>query len=96
MREFSFGNPFPTKADVVFMGALIHWVFTCTANFGKFDPIIEYLLTAADNVLLIEWVDPMDIQIQTFHHLDCGGTKEEEYTLVGFEKALNKVGTIEG
>ena len=95
-REFSFGDPFPVKADIAFMGALIHWVFSCTSDFGSFDRIMDYLLTAVDKVLLIEWVDPKDGAIKSFHHDTCGATPEEPYTVEGFERALAKVGTVVG
>ena len=93
-RAFSFGEAFPAKADVVFVGALIHWVFTCTANFGRFDSILEYLATATDRVLVIEWIDPEDVAIKSFHHLDCGSIPQEPYDVSGFERALRRVGTI--
>eukprot|EP00964_Phaeocystis_antarctica_P143350 scaffold108890_cov69-Phaeocystis_antarctica.AAC.2 len=34
-RVFSFGEPLNVTADVVFVGALIHWVFCLTANFAR-------------------------------------------------------------
>ena len=76
------------------VGALIHWVFTCTANFGRFDAIMDYLKTAADLVLLIEWVDPKDQALQIFHHTDCGATPQEPYEVAAFERALRRIGTI--
>ena len=43
-REFSFGAALPATADVVFCGALIHWVFCRTADFqNSFDRIFDYL-----------------------------------------------------
>eukprot|EP00939_MAST-03C_sp_MAST-3C-sp1_P004281 g4281.t1 len=91
---FSFGDVFPIKADVVFVGALIHWVFTCTANFGRFDAILDYIATAVKKVLVIEWVDPHDPAIVYFDHPKCGATPQESYDVAGFEEALRRVGTI--
>ena len=93
-ESFSFGAKFPTKADVVVVGALIHWVFTCTANFGRFDKILDYLMTATSRVLIIEWVDPKDPAIQSFHHTSCGSMPQEPYEVSMFERALHRVGKI--
>ena len=93
-REFSFGNPFNNKVDVVLCGALIHWVFTCTADFGKFDLILQYLLNTGLKILLLEWVDPKDPAIKKFHHLNCGTKPKETYSVSNFEKSVLKVGNI--
>lgn len=95
-RVFSFGEPFETKSDVVFVGALIHWVFTCTANFGEFDAIMDYLLTVVSKTLLIEWVDPADAAIRFFHHDKCGAISKEPYNVSRFERSLRRVGAIRG
>jgi len=94
-RTFSFGDAFPSKVDVVVMGALIHWVFTCTANFGRFDSIMDYLMTTGTRVLIIEWVDPEDSAIKSFHHDKCGSAPQEPYTESLFQRALLRMGTIE-
>ena len=93
-QQFTFGSQFPTKADVVFVGALIHWVFTCTADFGRFDLIMDYLLTAVSQVLLIEWVDPGDPAMKVFNHTDCGSAPQEPCGVAGFERELRRIGTI--
>jgi len=93
-RTFSFGDAFPSKVDVVIMGALIHWVFTCTANFGRFDSIVDYLMTTGTRVLIIEWVDPKDGAIKAFHHNKCGSAPQEPYEESLFQRALLRVGTI--
>ena len=76
------------------MGALIHWVFTCTANFGRFDSIVDYLMTTGTRVLIIEWVDPKDGAIKAFHHNKCGSAPQEPYEESLFQRALLRVGTI--
>lgn len=96
-HEFSFGEPFAQKVDVMFVGALIHWVFTCTAAFGRFDKIMAYLMTGVSKVLIIEWVDPQDRAIQSFHHIEgCGSQSvaEESYSVANFERSLQQIGTI--
>lgn len=93
-REFSFGNPFNNKVDVVLCGALIHWVFTCTADFGKFDLILQYLLKTGLKILILEWVDPKDGAIKKFHHLNCGTEPKETYSVSNFEKSVLKFGNI--
>ena len=93
-RTFSFGDAFPSKVDVVIMGALIHWVFTCTANFGRFDSIMDYLMTTGTRVLIIEWVDPKDGAIKVFNHNKCGPAPQEPYEESLFQRALLRVGTI--
>ena len=93
-RTFSFGDAFPSKVDVVIMGALIHWVFTCTANFGRFDSIVDYLMTTGTRVLIIEWVDPKDGAIKAFQHNKCGSAPQEPYEESLFQRALLRVGTI--
>ena len=46
-RTFAFGEPLPA-ADVIFVGALIHWVFCLTTNFqGDFGRILSYLASRA-------------------------------------------------
>lgn len=95
---FSFGDPLSIQAEVMFVGALIHWVFSCTANFGEFNSIFRYLETAVTQFLFIEWIDPMDGAIRSFNHLDCGGNgklNKEEYSVTNFEEGLKSFGEIQ-
>jgi len=95
---FSFGDPLSIQAEVMFVGALIHWVFSCTANFGEFNSIFRYLETAVTQFLFIEWIDPMDGAIRSFNHLDCGGNgklNKEEYSVTNFEEGLRSFGEIQ-
>lgn len=92
---FSFGEPISRKYDVVFCGALIHWVYSLTADFRNFDDILKYLVNITDKILVIEWVDPSDIAIQSFNHINKNAnSNDEEYCTANFEKALLKYGTI--
>jgi hypothetical protein len=99
-RVYSFGDQIESligvsSADVVFCGALIHWIYCLTANYHKFDPIIEYLVKYTSKYLMIEWVDPNDDAIQHFGHLNRSAVPgSEPYTTENFERALRKYGTI--
>jgi SAM-dependent methyltransferase/predicted Ser/Thr protein kinase len=95
---FSFGDPLPLKyrSDVVFVGALIHWIFTCTAQFKNFASIFEYLYLVVGKILLIEWVDPLDEAILYFNHIEsCGNqtstikTDDDCYTQRMFDSQLS-------
>lgn len=93
-RQFSFGEQFD-RSDIVVCGALIHWVFSCTADFGDFNAIMEYLFASVGKFLLIEWVDPMDPAIRIFHHLACNSKPTKEaYNAQNFERALSNYGRI--
>jgi len=82
-KQWSFGDPVE-PADTVIVGALIHWVFSCTANYGNFTDIIDYLDGLTLKNLLIEWVDPKDRAIQSFKHT----AGNPAYCLENFQSAL--------
>jgi trans-aconitate methyltransferase len=88
--KYSFGEPFePT--DIVIAGALIHWVFSCTAAYGSFDKIFEYLRSHTKKMLVIEWVAPNDGAIRFFKHTSYNKeVVKEAYTQANFLKSLNK------
>lgn len=93
-KVFSFGETF-RQSDVVVCGAIIHWVFSCTADFGDFNVIAKYLLDSTKKFLLIEWVDPMDPAIRIFHHLNCNRKPTKQvYSVENFELALSQYGVI--
>jgi len=93
-KVFDFGDPL-READVLVCGAIIHWVFSLTANFGDFNAIMKYLFGGVGKFLLIEWVDRNDVAIRSFHHLDRNNNPtKEEYNVENFERALQKYGTI--
>ena len=41
LRHRSAAFEIATQADAVFVGALVHWVFSATAGYGSFAPIIR-------------------------------------------------------
>jgi len=88
--RYSFGDPH-VKTDLVVMFALIHWIFSCTALYGSFDPIFEYVSSITNKYLVIEWVDPKDRAISYFKHTSHNkDIVKEEYCKCNFEKSLNK------
>eukprot|EP00941_MAST-03F_sp_MAST-3F-sp1_P002905 g2905.t1 len=94
-RIYSFGETFKNKVDVVLCGALIHWIFTCTSNYGRFSMIFDYLLSTGLKVLIIEWVDPLDSAVKSFRHLSCGVKPLEKYSVTNLENAHLQIGKIQ-
>ncbi len=90
-RHYRFGDAIG-KYDVVSALAIIHWIWNCTAKYESFDAIFEYLCSICNEYLIIEWVDPEDVAIQKFRHLDFGN--KEGYTHEAFLAAVNRIGTI--
>ena len=95
VKKFSFGDVLP-KADVMTMGALIHWVYSCTALYGNFDKIFSYLNNSINKYLIIEWVNNDDAAIKAFKHIDHNkNMHSEEYNKTNFENSLKKnIGNI--
>ena len=97
--QFDFGDSHDAvKADIVIAMALIHWVYSCTANFGCLKKIIERLRNLANEYLIVEWVAPDDAAISIFHHTSFNpDVAKEPYTTENFEKAIrdNKCSIIE-
>lgn len=89
-RKFSFGDQLP-ETDIIFMGALIHWVYSCTALYGNFDKIFSYLGRHVNKYLIVEWVDDTDISVKAFGHIKYNkDLHSEEYNRGNFEKGLKK------
>ena len=94
-KTLSFGTFIEKKFDIVFCGALIHWIFSLTAEFRNFDKIIEYLIQFANKYIVIEWVAPGDPAILNFKHIERNSSQKDEiYSTENFEKSVNKYGTI--
>jgi len=92
---FSFGDKISNKFDVVFCGAIIHWIFSLTADFRNFDKITEYLLSMTNNYLIIEWICPTDPAIKSLNHINRRKKKDDEnYCTENFEKSIKKYFTI--
>lgn len=96
-QRFDFGDPIPT-VDVLFCGAIIHWVFCLTADFqGNFDAIVLYLSRSTKKYLVIEWVDKEDGAIRRFDHIGRCGNSEivAQYNRDFFLKSLLKIGSVQ-
>lgn len=78
-------------ADLVFAFALIHWIYSCTSDYGSLSGAIKKLADLTNEVLIIEWIEKEDDAINFFKHIDYN--KEiisEEYNFENFEKALKE------
>lgn len=92
-KVFSFGEKIENnkKFDVVFCGALIHWIFSLTADFRNFDKIINYLIEYTGKYLVIEWICKSDKAISSLNHISINSLSTDEvYSTENFEKAINK------
>jgi len=97
-KPYSFGEP-QKATDIVFMGALIHWIYSCTGLYGNFKDIAKYLKTICNKYLLIEWVSPLDPAIAGFKHTDYNKKiiKEpynKENFISGFSKHFKEIKSI--
>jgi len=99
-HEFNFGDSLGKyidnkKTDIIYCGAIIHWIFNLTASFHNFRKIISYLTMHTDKFLMIEWVDPEDDAIKLFNHTKRNQSSiDEEYNMVNFENAIKYYGQI--
>lgn len=99
-NAFGWKNIRPIKAkvqdweepsDVVLAFAMVHWLYSCTADYGTLDAVIEKLARLSNVVLLVEWVAPDDAAIQQFKHTEWNpGIDKAGYNLDAFEKALKR------
>ena len=95
-KSYSFGDTH-VKTDIVIAGALIHWIYSCTALYGNFDQISSYLHSLANKYLIIEWVNPNDLAIKAFKHTSFNKSIiKEPYNKENFLASLKKYfGTVE-
>lgn len=88
--KYSFGDPEP-PAFIAIVGALIHWIYSCTALYGKFDQISDELRKLTHKYLIVEWVDPKDPAIRSFKHTSFNKEViKEPYNKENFLKSLQK------
>lgn len=77
--------------DVVLALALVHWVYSCTAVLGSLDSVVGKLAQLARHMLIVEWIDPGDPAIASFHHIEWNAEfVQGPYTLEAFEAALDR------
>jgi SAM-dependent methyltransferase len=78
-------------ADLVLAFAMVHWLFSCTANFGSLEAVVAKLAGLSRSILLIEWVAPEDPAILGFKHKQWNPqVAQKDYNLEAFETALRK------
>lgn len=76
-------------ADVVLAFAMVHWLYSCTANFGSLDAVVTKLASLTRLVLIIEWVAPNDPAILGFKHTEWNPDQAKgPYSREAFESAL--------
>lgn len=77
-------------ADYVNALAIIHWIYSCTSIMGSMEKMIAFLRGLTREVLIVEWIDPEDVAIQTFGHLDFNRQDSDgSYRRDHFIDALN-------
>ena len=80
-----------TTSDITVCLALIHWIFSCTTFYGRFESCMSHLSELTRETLIIEWIDPSDSAIQNFGHINYNDHAErEEYCLENFLAALQE------
>jgi hypothetical protein len=78
-------------ADVAFAFALVHWLYSCTANYGSLDGVIGKLASLTRELLVVEWIAPEDRAIKEFNHTQWNAdTVTGPYTVDAFETALRR------
>jgi len=76
--------------DLVFAFAMVHWLYSCTANYGSLNGVVEKLAALSRSILLVEWIAPEDAAIQFFKHTEWNPqVNKAGYNLGAFESALH-------
>lgn len=57
------------QADVVCVFALIHWLYSCTGDFGSLNSLTKFLQGLTKKTLFVEWIELDDGAIKYFNHL---------------------------
>ncbi len=82
---------FSTTSDITICLALIHWIFSCTTFYGRFENCMSHLSELTRETLIIEWIDPNDTAIQNFGHINYNNHVErEDYCRENFLAALQQ------
>src|ERR1700677_487025 len=77
--------------DLVLAFAMVHWLYSCTANYGSLAAVVEKLAALSRSILLIEWVAPDDPAIHFFKHTEWNAEVDKAgYNVEAFEAALHK------
>jgi hypothetical protein len=76
-------------ADLVLAFAMVHWLYSCTANYGSLEAVVRKLAGLSRSILLMEWVAPDDAAIREFKHTEWNPQVDKAgYNLAAFEAAL--------
>ena len=78
------------SADVVIALALIHWSYNCSETRGSLAKTIGSLALRANKMLIIEWIDPMDMAILNENHLG-ENTRRGEFEDISPEDAAIEI-----
>jgi serine/threonine protein kinase len=97
-KQLGFGNletarlnvaDWQEPVDVVVALALVHWIYSCSADMGSLDAVVGKLAKLTKYMLIVEWIEPEDPAIQFFHHNEWNkNIVLEPYTLEAFEAAM--------
>ncbi len=78
-------------ADLVLAFALVHWIYSCAADYGSLSKAVEKLASLTNEILIVEWIEPSDEAIQSFKRLEYNEEAiTEPYNKEEFEEALKK------
>ncbi len=78
-------------ADLVLAFAMVHWLYSCTANYGSLEAVVAKLAGLSRSILLIEWVAPEDVAIRSFKHTEWNPLVDKAgYNQDAFEAGLRK------
>ena len=90
ISKFEFGIDALDTYDVIITLSTIHWFYSATTNIGCLFTIIKMLADKVNKYLIIEWIDPEDSAIKSFHHIDFNKTVHKTaYTRENLELALS-------
>lgn len=77
--------------DVIMGLAIIHWLYSCTSDFGSLDAIVAWFAAHCTEGCILEWVDPSDAAIAKLHHVDRSkDVHKEAYNETNFLSALHR------
>ena len=88
-KKYNFGDDIQESYDIICMFALIHWIYSCTAMYGNFGDILNFISKHVNKYLLIEWIDPKDEAIKSFKHTSFNRDNlKQNYTYQNFIEAV--------
>lgn len=77
--------------DITFAFGLIHWIYSCTEQFGSLGSIAKKMREITRETLYIEWIDPRDSLVREYGHLRYNKDKHVgEYNIKNFKKEFEE------